>query len=128
MAARLQELAALVGSRYDGDAARLWTEATTGQELLKRVQELPGFGAQQKGRLSFDIMNVGNLINRRWGQINEIPFSSGGGARRSIVNFAGVDPQGRYVYDVQTRMDDYTVRQVKGESQWAAQVTLRYEF
>jgi uncharacterized HhH-GPD family protein len=47
MAARLQELAALVGSRYDGDAAQLWTEATTGQELLKRVQELPGFGKQK---------------------------------------------------------------------------------
>jgi len=47
MAARLQELAALVASRYDGDATRLWTEATTGQELLKRVQELPGFGKQK---------------------------------------------------------------------------------
>ncbi|TDD18678.1 Fe-S cluster assembly protein HesB [Kribbella turkmenica] len=47
MAARLQELAALVESRYDGDVTRLWTEATTGKELLKRVQELPGFGKQK---------------------------------------------------------------------------------
>ena len=47
MAARLQELAALVESKYNGDVTRLWTEATTGVELFKRVQELPGFGPQK---------------------------------------------------------------------------------
>ena len=47
MAARLQELAARVESRYDGDVTRLWTEPTTGQELFARVQELPGFGKQK---------------------------------------------------------------------------------
>lgn len=47
MAARLQELAALVESKYDGDVTRLWTEATTGKELFKRIQELPGFGKQK---------------------------------------------------------------------------------
>jgi uncharacterized HhH-GPD family protein len=47
MAARLQELAALVESRYDGDVTRLWTEASTGKELIKRVQELPGLGRQK---------------------------------------------------------------------------------
>jgi uncharacterized HhH-GPD family protein len=47
MAARLQELAALVVDRYDGDVTRLWTEATTGKELFRRVQELPGFGKQK---------------------------------------------------------------------------------
>ncbi|KAA1426390.1 HhH-GPD-type base excision DNA repair protein [Nocardioides antri] len=47
MAARLQELAALVESKYDGDVTRLWTEATTGKDLFKRVQELPGFGKQK---------------------------------------------------------------------------------
>lgn len=47
MAQRLQELAALVESTYDGDVTRLWTEATTGAELFKRVQELPGFGKQK---------------------------------------------------------------------------------
>jgi uncharacterized HhH-GPD family protein len=47
MAARLQELAALVESKYDGDVTRLWTEPTSGKELFKRVQELPGFGKQK---------------------------------------------------------------------------------
>ena len=47
MAARLQELAALVESTYDGDVTRLWTEPVTGQELIRRVQQLPGFGKQK---------------------------------------------------------------------------------
>ena len=47
MAERLQALARLVEEKYDGDATRLWSEATTGKELLKRVQELPGFGKQK---------------------------------------------------------------------------------
>jgi uncharacterized HhH-GPD family protein len=47
MAARLQQLAALVEEKYDGDVRRLWTEARTGQELLTRIQELPGFGKQK---------------------------------------------------------------------------------
>ena len=47
MAARLQELAGLVEDRYDGHAERLWTEATSGAELLERVMELPGFGKQK---------------------------------------------------------------------------------
>ena len=47
MAARLQALAALVGEKYDGHTERLWTEASTGKELLARVMELPGFGRQK---------------------------------------------------------------------------------
>lgn len=47
MAARLQALATLVVEEYDGDAARLWKEAATGKELLKRVSALPGFGRQK---------------------------------------------------------------------------------
>jgi uncharacterized HhH-GPD family protein len=47
MAARLQQLASMILEQYDGDAARLWTEAATGQELLKRLMALPGFGKQK---------------------------------------------------------------------------------
>src|SRR3954454_15503760 len=50
MAARLQALAQLVEEKYEGHAERLWTEATTGQELVGRVQALPGFG-QQKAQI-----------------------------------------------------------------------------
>ena len=44
MAARVQELARVIAERYDGDAARVWTTATTGAELAGRLAELPGFG------------------------------------------------------------------------------------
>ena len=47
MAARLQELAALVETTYGGDATRLWSEPKTGHELFGRVNELPGFGRQK---------------------------------------------------------------------------------
>jgi uncharacterized HhH-GPD family protein len=47
MSARLQALAALIVERYDARTERLWTEATSGKELLARVMELPGFGKQK---------------------------------------------------------------------------------
>jgi uncharacterized HhH-GPD family protein len=47
MAARVQDLARLIVERYHGDAAQIWQSAASGAELLKRVQALPGFGAQK---------------------------------------------------------------------------------
>jgi len=47
MATRLQALARVVVDEYDGDASRIWSDAATGPELLKRVQALPGFGKQK---------------------------------------------------------------------------------
>lgn len=47
MAGRLQELARHVVEEYDGDATRIWTEATSGEALFARVRALPGFGDQK---------------------------------------------------------------------------------
>jgi len=47
MAARVQELARLIVSEYDGESAAIWSTATSGAELLARVSALPGFGAQK---------------------------------------------------------------------------------
>jgi uncharacterized HhH-GPD family protein len=33
--------------KYGGDAAKLWTEAKTGADLVARVGQLPGFGKQK---------------------------------------------------------------------------------
>jgi uncharacterized HhH-GPD family protein len=44
MAGRTQELARLIVDRYDGDAAAVWTGAANGEDLLRRLAELPGFG------------------------------------------------------------------------------------
>ena len=50
MAGRIQQLAAVVAEEYDGQADRLWREAGSGRELLRRLQALPGFG-QQKAQI-----------------------------------------------------------------------------
>jgi uncharacterized HhH-GPD family protein len=50
MAARIQALAVMVVDEYGGDTSRIWTEATTGDELVARIQALPGFG-NQKARI-----------------------------------------------------------------------------
>ena len=47
MAARTQDLARLIVSEYQGDSVALWSTATSGAELLKRVEALPGFGEQK---------------------------------------------------------------------------------
>jgi uncharacterized HhH-GPD family protein len=50
MGARVQKLAGYVVERYDGDISRLWTEASSGVELRRRLGELPGYG-DQKARI-----------------------------------------------------------------------------
>ncbi|CAN5553219.1 HhH-GPD-type base excision DNA repair protein [soil metagenome] len=47
MARRTQELCAAIAGDYDGDAARLWTEASDGPDLRRRLGSLPGFGAMK---------------------------------------------------------------------------------
>lgn len=47
MAKRAQVLCQIVTERYDGDAAAVWAGATTGADLVARLTELPGFGAQK---------------------------------------------------------------------------------
>ncbi|MGH3355700.1 MAG: HhH-GPD-type base excision DNA repair protein [Nocardioidaceae bacterium] len=47
MAGRIQALAVHVEDEYGGDTARLWSEATSGRDLLRRLQALPGFGKQK---------------------------------------------------------------------------------
>jgi uncharacterized HhH-GPD family protein len=47
MSTRVQELCRHIVEEYDGEAARIWTEAKSGAELLTRLQALPGFGKQK---------------------------------------------------------------------------------
>jgi uncharacterized HhH-GPD family protein len=47
MAARTQELCRLLVERYGGRAEGLWSDAPDGATLLRRLGELPGFGAQK---------------------------------------------------------------------------------
>ncbi|MFJ8110071.1 HhH-GPD-type base excision DNA repair protein [Streptomyces sp. NPDC096132] len=47
MAKRIQQLCQYLVEHYDGDPEALWKDAGTGKELLKRLEELPGFGKQK---------------------------------------------------------------------------------
>ena len=43
-AKRTHELARFIVEHHDGDTARIWTTAATGQDLYEHLRELPGFG------------------------------------------------------------------------------------
>jgi uncharacterized HhH-GPD family protein len=47
MAGRIQQLCQYLVEHYDGDAEGVWRDVASGKELLKRLKELPGFGAQK---------------------------------------------------------------------------------
>lgn len=47
MAKRVQQLCQYLVDEYEGDASAVWSDAATGAELLKRLNALPGFGAQK---------------------------------------------------------------------------------
>jgi uncharacterized HhH-GPD family protein len=47
MAKRVSELARVIDERYHGDPAAIWSGVASGDELLHRLAELPGFGAQK---------------------------------------------------------------------------------
>src|SRR3954470_3514941 len=59
MAARVRELAVHVRDRYDGDAARVWTEATDGAQLRANLEALPGFGEMK-------VKSLGAVLAKRF--------------------------------------------------------------
>jgi uncharacterized HhH-GPD family protein len=60
MAKRVQELAAHIRDGYDGDAARVWTDAADGDELRANIAALPGFGEMK-------IKALGGVLSKRFG-------------------------------------------------------------
>ncbi|MFE5815797.1 HhH-GPD-type base excision DNA repair protein [Streptomyces sp. NPDC056479] len=47
MAKRIQQLCQYLVERYDGDAELVWKGVDDGRELLRRLEDLPGFGKQK---------------------------------------------------------------------------------
>ena len=52
MAGRVHDLAVHVRDHYDGDAARIWTDAADADELRANLAALPGFGEMKIKALS----------------------------------------------------------------------------
>lgn len=59
MAKRVQDLASVVDEEYGGKAERIWTEAKDGDDLLKRISSLPGFGEMK-------IKSLGAVLAKRF--------------------------------------------------------------
>jgi uncharacterized HhH-GPD family protein len=52
MAKRVHDLAVYVEERYEGDAARVWIDASDASELRANLEALPGFGEMKVKSLS----------------------------------------------------------------------------
>lgn len=95
---------------------------------LRLSQEIPGFWRDAKGEITLDILNFTNLLNKKWGHIEEAAFNAQGGQRLGVAQFAGVDPTtGKYIYRF-TSPQSFVTKDNIGESRWSAQVTVRYSF
>jgi uncharacterized HhH-GPD family protein len=60
MAKRVHELALHICDRYDGDAARVWTDAADGDALRANLGGLPGFGEMK-------VKALGSVLAKRFG-------------------------------------------------------------
>jgi uncharacterized HhH-GPD family protein len=60
MAGRVRELALHVRDEYGGDAARIWTEAGSSEELRAKLAALPGFGEMK-------VKSLGSVLAKRFG-------------------------------------------------------------
>jgi uncharacterized HhH-GPD family protein len=89
MAGRVQALCRIVADSYDGDAAAIWTTATTGKELLARLRALPGFG-EQKARIFVALL--GKQLGVRPDGWREVAGPYGeDGSRRSAADVTDPD-------------------------------------
>jgi uncharacterized HhH-GPD family protein len=60
MAQRVHDLAVHVRDHYDGDAARVWTDAANAGELRANLAALPGFGEMK-------VKALGSVLAQRFG-------------------------------------------------------------
>jgi len=60
MAQRVHDLAVYIRDNYDGDAARVWTDAADSAELRANLSALPGFGEMK-------IKALGAVLAKRFG-------------------------------------------------------------
>jgi len=60
MASRVHDVAVHVRDEYDGDAARIWTEASDADDLRARLEALPGFGEMK-------VKALGSVLAKRYG-------------------------------------------------------------
>jgi uncharacterized HhH-GPD family protein len=60
MAKRVHDLAVHIRDEYDGDAARVWTDAADADQLRANLEALPGFGEMK-------VTSMGAVLAKRFG-------------------------------------------------------------
>ncbi len=60
MAKRVRDLCGFVAESYDGDAARVWTDAESSEDLRANLLALPGFGDMK-------VRALASVLSRRFG-------------------------------------------------------------
>jgi uncharacterized HhH-GPD family protein len=89
MATRVQELCRHLVEKYDGDAAKLWKGVKSADEVLARLEALPGFG-KQKARIFLALL--GKQYGVRPAGWRETAGAYGEeGSFRSIADVTGPD-------------------------------------
>jgi uncharacterized HhH-GPD family protein len=84
MAGRVQAVCRTVVDEYGGDAARIWTGAADGQDLLRRVAALPGFG-DQKARIFVALLGKQLGVRAAGWEAASAPFGEPG-TYRSVAD------------------------------------------
>ncbi|KRG66446.1 Oar protein [Stenotrophomonas terrae] len=94
-------------------------------------QEMPGFFKGHKTEIALDVMNIGNLLNKKWGLIDDYGFYS----TRRIANYAGIDPAtGKYIYNFTGTTDNASIQENNNDkgntavSRWSMMLSLKYKF
>ncbi len=94
-------------------------------------QALPGFFKGHKAELALDVMNIGNLLNKDWGLIEDYGFY----ATRRVANYAGIDPAtGKYIYNFRGNGDSASVQENNNDkgntavSRWSMMLSVKYKF
>ncbi|PNS07772.1 TonB-dependent receptor [Solilutibacter silvestris] len=100
------------------------------------TQELPGIFKGNKGEFRLDLHNLLNLLNKHWGQTSTV----GTYPARTLVNYAGVNAQGQYLYSLPTDKNGNYAPQAlqvydggfydpsRVVSRWSLMATVRYTF
>ena len=69
MAERVQAMCAVLADEYGGDGSRVWREATSGADLVKRLGDLPGIGDMKVRSLVATLVKQFGVKPDGWEQV-----------------------------------------------------------
>jgi len=104
-----------------------WTNSVD----MRISQELPGLFKHHRTEIALDIMNLGNLLNKNWGLIEDYGFES----RSQVAHYAGIDAEsGKYVYHFTGSAGAPGIQENNSDkgntavSRWSVMLSVKYRF